>query len=292
MISLRNLFLSTGVLLALGAVSLTLMSCLVLQLPLDASLLTAIFLITFSIYVINRGMDLDEDTINKLERVKFIKNYKNLVLLIGVIAYSIALILTADKGLKIVASLCLPVIIGFVYTIRWVPNGLVKVVGFARLKDILLVKNISVAGIWAYSTVLVPVLYFSVPLSQQALILFCFIFLRCFINTLIFDIRDVLGDKSVGTTTLPAVLGCQRVKAVLQALNFFSAILILFAIVASIMPRYTVFSALVALSGFVIIRSANPHGKSMELLCDLFEDANETFGLFGYTLLGYLLIGL
>jgi 4-hydroxybenzoate polyprenyltransferase len=286
----RNLFISTGAFLAFGAVMLGITSCLLLDVPIDVGFLLILFLVTLSVYIVNRGMDTEEDTINELERVKFIGKYKNLVLVVGILTYSLAVMLASEKGLVVAGSVCVPVIIGFFYTVRWVPNGFVQTIGFSRLKDIPLVKNIAVAGIWAYSTVLIMLFYNSEPVTLAAVSLFTFIFLRCFINTLVFDIRDVVGDAEMKIRTLPVVIGAQNTKKILLFLNVISFILALFTVYYSILPPYFLLTSLVVLPAHIIIRRANPHNKSMELLCDIYEDANETYLVLALTLLGYFLM--
>jgi 4-hydroxybenzoate polyprenyltransferase len=286
--SLRNLFVSTGAFLAFGAVALGISSSILLGIPIDVTFLAILFLITLSVYVVNRGMDIEEDTINQLERVKFIGRYKNFVLIVGILTYSLAIMLASEKGLKVAGSICVPVVIGFLYTIRWVPNGLVERWGFSRLKDIPLVKNVAVAGIWAYSTVLVMLFYNSSPVTLAAILLFVFIFLRCFINTLVFDIRDVLGDSEMKIRTLPIIIGACNTKILLLALNALSFILVAFSVYAGILPPYFLLTGLIVLPAHLIIRKANPHKKSMESLCDIYEDANETYLFLALTYIGFL----
>jgi len=289
--NLRDLFISTGLFLALGAVALGLMTSVLLDIDISLDFLTILFLITFSVYIVNRGMDVEEDTINQLERIKFIGHYKNSVLIIGILVYTIAIIIASERGLIVVGSVCLPVIIGLFYTIRWVPNGLVKKVGFSRLKDIPLIKNVAVAGIWAYSTVFLLLFYNSLPLILPAVILSVFIFLRCFINTLIFDIRDLIGDREMNIKTLPVIFGAQKAKNLLILLNLSTLILIAYSVFFNILPTFFIFSSFIVIPTNIIIQRANPHKRSMETLCDVYEDANETFVLFFFTYLGYVLMG-
>jgi 4-hydroxybenzoate polyprenyltransferase len=54
-----------------------------------------------------------------------------------------------------------------------------------------------------------------VPLA----VIFVFFFIKSFINTVIYDFRDIDGDSKAGIPTLPIYLGEPKTKLLLQTLN-------------------------------------------------------------------------
>ena len=52
-----------------------------------------------------------------------------------------------------------------------------------------------------------------------SLLIFCFIFTKIMINSILFDVRDVEGDGASGVRTLPVVLGVGLVRRGLFLLN-------------------------------------------------------------------------
>jgi len=102
-----------------------------------------------------------------------------------------------------------------VYSCRLVPwyepgRGL----RFVRLKDTPLVKNVLVSALWGVSVFAVPLLLSrahpaSIDLYPVGL-LAAAMMLSTFNSTFFGDIMDMDGDRLVGTTTLPTMLGERR----------------------------------------------------------------------------------
>jgi len=87
-----------------------------------------------------------------------------------------------------------------------------------RFKEILLVKNVTVAGTCVVGAVLVP---FGVHLSSLIAIslIAYFVFFTAFINSVLFDVRDLQGDKRSGNMTIPISLGLNKTRGLLLVLN-------------------------------------------------------------------------
>lgn len=81
------------------------------------------------------------------------------------------------------------------------------------IKKRFMAKNIVVASVWAY--------FISAFLNslQMKITIFYFIFIKGFINTVIYDFRDRKGDSLAGIRTLPVCLGVKKTKAILLALH-------------------------------------------------------------------------
>jgi 4-hydroxybenzoate polyprenyltransferase len=106
-----------------------------------------------------------------------------------------------------------PLVVGTIYSIR---------IASFRIKDVLAVKNLSVAFSFALSSAFLP--YVFEPNLTLALLIFAFLLGKVFINTVVFDVRDVEGDRRAGASTIPAVFGVHATKLILLAVN--SALLV------------------------------------------------------------------
>jgi 4-hydroxybenzoate polyprenyltransferase len=88
-----------------------------------------------------------------------------------------------------------------------------------RLKDLPGIKSLFVPAFIATILVIWPVLQAGERLSWLDLIIFAWCFLVLGINSLVFDLRDVAGDRLYGTPTIPARLGGPLTSLLLLALG-------------------------------------------------------------------------
>jgi len=172
----------------------------------------AVFLITFSTYSLNKLTDMAEDSVNMPERINFIGGRKRLILFSSLGAYllSIPLVfLVAPLALPIVF---VPLLANLLYSSRLLP-------GVPRFKDIPVMKNVFVAMSWAMVCTLLPAVdVFKVPRMMVILVL-CFMFVKVFINTSLYDVRDVEGDRKAGVKTIPVLMGTRKTTIIQLAIN-------------------------------------------------------------------------
>jgi 4-hydroxybenzoate polyprenyltransferase len=179
-------------------------------------------LVTFSIYNLNKITDTKEDTINNPERAKIIQNIeKNTGMALSIGAYIIALIigLLTEKILAI-TILLIPLWVAILYSVPLVP-------GLPRLKDIFFAKSLSVTIGMTLSIFLLLYIFYPHPIILLTWV--SFLFIKLFINTVLFDVRDLEGDKKIGIKTIPVIWGVRKTKNFLLFLN---TLLILWIFVA------------------------------------------------------------
>ncbi|MDB5281786.1 MAG: hypothetical protein JWO06_861 [Bacteroidota bacterium] len=88
-----------------------------------------------------------------------------------------------------------------------------------KLRDLGLVKTLFVAIVWSVTTVIIPLADHSVGSSMLVfLLLRRFLFIVAL--TMVFEIKDMGGDKANGLTTLPVVIGVKGTKILAQAILF------------------------------------------------------------------------
>ncbi|KLK88046.1 hypothetical protein SZ63_02955 [Methanoculleus sediminis] len=190
-------------------------SCLLHGLPFDPVAAAILMLVVFAVYNLNRKTDEDEDAINHTERYAFTKEYEVVLFRSAVGAYVIALCLSGIQGLGSLFVTTVPLVAGIVYSVPLFPARF----GFRRLKEVPLMKSLVVALSWAFPPALLPVCHAGLPASAATGIVGIFFFFLVFINTVVFDIRDVEGDLASGVKTLPTIIGPKRTLLLLTAIN-------------------------------------------------------------------------
>jgi 4-hydroxybenzoate polyprenyltransferase len=92
--------------------------------------------------------------------------------------------------------------------------------GFSiRLKDLPGIKSFFVPAFIATILVIWPILQTGEKFSWSDLIIFIWCFLVLGINSLVFDLRDIAGDRLHGTPTIPVRLGGRLTSLLLLALG-------------------------------------------------------------------------
>ncbi|MCJ7443164.1 MAG: UbiA family prenyltransferase [Methanotrichaceae archaeon] len=195
----------------------------------------------FSIYSLDKLSDGKEDLTNMPERAEFLKRKSRFIYSCSIVAYLLAgllILIVKPIGLPIIF---LPIASNAVYGSKPLP-------GIPRLKEVPFMKNILVAFIWALVTVLLPGIQ-NATFSVIAFI-FYFIFIKCFINTVIYDIRDIDGDRRCGIKTIPILLGNRYTIAVLIMIN---TTLLLWLILTNVPHRF-LYGLMILYGYFYIIR--------------------------------------
>lgn len=169
-------------------------------------------LMTFGVYNLDKLTDSDEDKVNTPERERFFSGRRNLAKLSSVGAYALAIILMILSKPLAVPIILSPVMANAIYASRLHP-------GVPRLKDIPIMKNITVAFIWATGGALLPALSLSHEQYIPIAMIFFFMAVKMFINTVLYDVRDLKGDGENGVKTMPIILGERKTLVVLLCTN-------------------------------------------------------------------------
>ena len=233
--SLLNYIISFNFYLAFGIALTGFSFALLIGNKPDIILFLIIFLITFSLYSINRLTDKAEDAVNNPVRVSIISKYENQLLFLAILAYLIALALSFLINIACFLALIFILLIGVVYSVK--SNSLKRIIGLARLKDLFIGKNVVIAINWVLAMVFIPLLFYSGQLTIGVIILAVFIIIRSIINTVLFDLGDIEGDKKQKIVTIPIILGKRRTILLFYLLNTFLVILVSLAAYIGFLPR-------------------------------------------------------
>ncbi|MFZ3060518.1 MAG: UbiA family prenyltransferase [Candidatus Methanoperedens sp.] len=195
------------------------------------------------------------------ERAGFIERHKKILTYVTVASYIIAIYLSFSNSLALFAVL-FPQFIGIIYSI--------KISNF-RLKDITGVKNIVVALSWAVVGTFLPLENNRRNLIQILLIFYLF-FTKLFINTVLFDVRDIEGDGANGVITVPVLLGIEKTRILLLILNSTLIFWLIFSYIQGFFQKYLLIIIFAICYGYWYIlhfcRKNIKIGKSLDLLVD------------------------
>ncbi len=228
---------------------------------LNTSILT--FLITFGIYGLNKLTDFEEDMINSPERARTIKKIETIFKFSVIISFILSLILGFLDNILTLPVLFFPLFLGILYSVKLSKN-------FPRLKDITGIKNITIALSWAVVSALLPVIYASHREFVLIILVFYFFFLKSYINSIIFDVRDIEGDRISGVKTIPVSLGREKTKLLLLILNSTLLLWLLISLDYFMKYFYVLFFSIVYGYWYIMYfcgAGAKP-GKSLDLLVD------------------------
>jgi len=192
-----------------------------------------IFLVSYSLHAVNKITDLKEDAINHPKRFKIVKRFYKLILISIIISLFLGLYLSWIAGIDVFLVTIFIIIVGIIYSVKILPRDFSK---YRRMKDIPIGKTITIAIDWVLAIVIIPVSYISGDVFPAMLILSVFIFFRCVINSSLFDMRDIKGDKEQGVITIPAMIGEKKTIYLFALINTFLGGLIFASVLLGILP--------------------------------------------------------
>ncbi|WP_410507856.1 UbiA family prenyltransferase [Methanosarcina hadiensis] len=181
-------------------------------LHIQSSILTCIAggLIIYTVYTLDRALGSEEDSVNRTE---LNGSNKRVGLIVSLLAFLIGTYILAKEGLLALAFI--PFITGYLYS-KGIKIGRLAL----KLKGGLGIKNIVVGLTWGIFIAglagsgcgdLVPIV-----------MVFIFFGVKLFINSAIYDFKDIKGDALAGIKTLPVSLGAKKTRTLLTAMHMLS----------------------------------------------------------------------
>ena len=223
-----------GHLLALGTSSMAATAAFIMGMNPTWDLLLMAYLFSLGAYLINRVSDFAEDSVSHPERTEYLKKRLGWLKAASAGCFALGYALAFFRNLIFFAGLLVPLGLAIGYSVGI--RGMKSALGFSRLKDAILVKNVTVSFGWSLVPFLVGLYYLSLPLALY--VLAPFIFLRLMVNTIFFYQRDVEADASFGVNTLPIRIGMAGSTRVMDALDLVSGLYLVAALAAGALPLF------------------------------------------------------
>lgn len=208
-----------------------------LLLNIRSSILTCVAggLIIYTVYTLDRALESEEDAVNRKE---LNGSNKKVGLTVSLLAFVIGTYILAKEG--VLALAFVPFVTGYLYS-KGIKIGRLAL----KLKGGLGIKNIVVGLTWGIFIAglagrgygnLVPVV-----------MVFIFFGVKLFINSAIYDFKDIKGDTLAGIKTLPVSLGTRKTRNLLLAMHLLSHMVIGIALIHGALA----FEPLIVLYSFV-----------------------------------------
>ncbi|RMH65022.1 MAG: hypothetical protein D6677_03450 [Calditrichaeota bacterium] len=206
-------FIYGGHLQSLGAAAIASLSGLVMGRPVSPDVFWAVYFIFYPLYLYNRYVELEKDTLTNPERSKHFNQYVQImpVVMWAVVCAVILWVIYYSNYRAMLFSLSL-LALGLLYTTRFK----------SYTKKIFLFKDVYVAGFFAV-LVYFPMVYQDWALPDRLFVkihgLATFIFLKAFFMQVFLDIKDIQSDKRENLRTVPVLLGRDRALRLLLVVD-------------------------------------------------------------------------
>jgi (E)-4-hydroxy-3-methyl-but-2-enyl pyrophosphate reductase len=187
------------------------------------------FFYIYAMYVLNRFLDKGASAYNDPEVATFYRKYRTFLIVSGVVSIITALALSWYLGPGVFFAMAGLNLVGIVYSIPLVPEGLRHLWRYSRIKDFPGSKTLSEALAWGAVIALLPLLGSQKMALLAALAAFIFVFSITYFRSALFDIFQEQGDLFVGVETLPITLGQERTLLLLKGVALFVGIFLIAA---------------------------------------------------------------
>jgi 4-hydroxy-3-methylbut-2-enyl diphosphate reductase len=218
-----NLFVSSGAVAAYYA------SCVIQRLPFSTAGGVIALLYFISAYLWNSLTSLENTLHLDISKYRFYNRYPRLLFLLSGASILAALATAFLINRQTFYLMLFAAAAGSVYHITLVPKGLRKIFPYKSLKDIPSSRDIFVALAWATILAFLPrtIAGGTLKIAPATLAAFAVIFILGFMRSLIFDLRDIEGDRIMGRETLITIIGETRARRALSVMILASVGLLL-----------------------------------------------------------------
>jgi 4-hydroxybenzoate polyprenyltransferase len=188
-----------------------------------------------------------EDSLNNPARIKRLNKTKGKFTLWipPIIAFLLALILAFVTN----KLAFLVIVIAFL----WIIGYSVKIRGFRRIKEVLILKTVYASIAWGM-LVFIATFMLSRNIVTSTWSVFLLVVINISINEIMYDIRDMGGDKKSGIHTFPVVLGLKKSKQILLALVVIEILLPIVMIYLNYLPLPIIFLPMLSVYTYYLIQ--------------------------------------
>lgn len=222
-------FIYGGHIFAFGAICVAIMASIIFAIPITWDFMLIIYLIFYTIYLYDYLTGAEDDKDNYSSRAEYLQGNDE-KMLIGTIYGSIVTIAFT----YLIYSDIKNMFIGFAILVL----GLMYHSHFKSItKKLPAFKNLFVSLVWAL-LIYIMFIYYGYQIDISAMLISVFVFLRMMGIQIMFDIRDMEGDRKKGLLTIPVIFGHDKSMFLLKMLNIATLILIAVGVYMEILPLF------------------------------------------------------
>ena len=192
------------------------------------------FLYFFSMYLWNSLGSIESTQHLGISRYKFYREYKSLLYIMVGLCIVVLLSVSFFVNRIFFYLMLFSTVAGSLYHVTIVPPFLKKILRYGKLKDIPMSRDLFVALAWAVVLTFIPAAEIvNIEFNLVTICLFLLIFVFGFLRSLIFDLRDIEGDRIMGRETLVTIIGEQRAKTLITVVIAITGLICAFSPVFS-----------------------------------------------------------
>jgi (E)-4-hydroxy-3-methyl-but-2-enyl pyrophosphate reductase (IPP and DMAPP forming) len=215
--SFLNVLSNLNVLVASGALFVYYASCRLQGLPPKVPGMAILFSYFLSMYLWNSLTNIENTKHFGLGRYRFYHAHKNVLYVIAGAPIVLVLVISFLQSTYLFYLMLFAVGAGLVYHLTIVPKFLISITRYRSLKDVPTSRDLFVALAWGILITFLPqVMAGFLVFSLSTLFCFFLFFILAFLRSLIFDLRDIEGDRIMGRETLVTIIGENRVRTAIQ----------------------------------------------------------------------------
>lgn len=232
---IQNIFLNLldnaanlNVFVSIGAIALYYVSCFIQSLPFSPIGAATAFAYFMSMYLWNSLANTENTQHLGLSRYQFYKAHKKTLYITVGISTLIVLCLSAAQGTHLLYLMLIAVVAGTAYHFTTVPKFLRKFIKYKNVKDIPTSRDFFIALAWGTVLTWIPqAIRGYLTIEPITIAVFTWIFILAYLRSLIFDLRDIEGDRIMGRETLITIVGEKRARKAIYLIIIICAILLL-----------------------------------------------------------------
>ena len=215
---------------AFGAVAAYYVSCILQGYSFTMLGATLSLLYFLSMYLWNSLASIESTQHHCITRYIFYQANKKLLLWLSGLSIVSMLLTSLLFDIHLFYLMFFASMAGSVYHLTIVPERLKNFIHYKKLKDIPTSRDLFVALAWSTVLTFIPqVINSNFLMRPAAIATFVWIFILSFLRSLIFDLRDIEGDRILGRETLITIVGEKRARKAMQLIIWFCLISLLLA---------------------------------------------------------------
>jgi 4-hydroxybenzoate polyprenyltransferase len=221
-----DLFSTLNIIVATGAAFVYYASCVLQGFSPTMYGLAISFLYFLSMYLWNSLTSIESTQHLGIGRYMFYRSHKPLLYIVVGSCFVLLLVISSLQSRLLFYLMVFSTFAGCVYHITIIPNFLKVLFRYSRLKDVPTSRDLFVALAWGIVLTLIPQAGNTIASSPGVTALcFLFIFVLAYLRSLLFDLRDIEGDRIMGRETLITIIGEERAHKVILAVLLITCLL-------------------------------------------------------------------
>ncbi|NLD92458.1 MAG: 4-hydroxy-3-methylbut-2-enyl diphosphate reductase [Fibrobacter sp.] len=211
-----DIFANMNIFVSLGAVAVYYASCYLqgFDFNLTGGLIAFTYFLTM--YLWNSLASIEKTQHHGISRYHFYHAHKRIFYIIVTFVILLTLGFCAFYSLNLFYLMLFATLAGLAYHMSILPSFLQHILPYKTLKDIPTSRELFIALAWCTVLTFMPrVLANTFTIDILSIALFAWIFIIAYLRSLIFDLRDIEGDRIMGRETLITIIGEKRARKVM-----------------------------------------------------------------------------